>query len=66
MKKPVRTDYTTVRIQTSTRERLTRLVEAIARVGWNAVEADRADAAGIGSVIDQGLALLEEKLKEKA
>ena len=62
--KPARTDYATVRIKTTTHERLGKLVEQIARVGWNAVGSDRADAAGIGSVVDQALVLLEERLKE--
>lgn len=59
------TDYTSVRIQISTRTRLDKLVEALVRSGWNSIGADRADAPGVASVIDQGLAMVEAKLKVK-
>lgn len=59
----VKSDYTSVRIHASTRKRLGRIVEALVRSGWNSIGANRADAPGIGSAIDQGLALIEERLK---
>ena len=57
--------FTTVRIHISTRKRLRKLVDALTRSGWNAIGADRSDAPGVGTVIDQALAQLEEKLEAK-
>ena len=58
-------EFTSVRVHASTRKRLTKLVEQLVRVGWNSIAADRSDAPGIGSVIDQGLTLVEERLRVK-
>lgn len=57
-------EYTTVRITSTTRKRLRKVVEALVRSGWNAVGSDRTDAPGVGTVLDQGLTLLEERLKK--
>lgn len=56
--------FTTVRVHATTRKRLAKLVEALVRGGWNSIGADRADSPGISSVIDEGLALVEEKLEK--
>jgi hypothetical protein len=58
-------EYTTVRISSTTRKRLGKVVEALVRSGWNAVGADRVDAPGVGTVLDQALVLLEERLKKE-
>jgi hypothetical protein len=59
-----RVEFTSVRVHASTRKRLAKLVEQLVRGGWNSIGADRADSPGIGSVIDQGLTLVEERLKK--
>lgn len=55
-------DFQPVRIHTATRKRLDRLIEQLVQVGWNAIGAERKDAPGISSVLDQGLLVLEAKM----
>ena len=53
----------TVRVRTATLDRLRVLVAKVTQKGWSAVGAEREDQILPGSVIDQGLVLLEMKLK---
>lgn len=62
--KPKRTsDSHTVRVRTPTLTRLKALVDEILHRGWSAVGAEREDQILPGSVIDQGLLMLEAKMK---
>jgi hypothetical protein len=57
-----KTDFQPVRIHTATRKRLDRLIEQLVQVGWNAIGAERKDAPGISSVLDEGITALESKM----
>jgi hypothetical protein len=59
----VKTAVSPVRIYPETRERLDRLIERISILGWHSLGSNRDVVPGIASVIDEGLALLEAKVK---
>jgi len=58
-----RVDFQPVRIHTTTRKRLDKLIEQLVQVGWNAIGAERKDAPGISSVLDEGITALETRMR---
>ncbi len=65
MKPKPKIDSHTVRVRTATLDRLRHVVGEIVQRGWSSVGASRDDQPLPGTVIDQGLVMLEAKLKAK-
>ena len=51
-----------IRVPMATFKRFKKAVDAIHQIGWQALGSDRKDRVQLGTVADQALALLEEKI----
>jgi hypothetical protein len=56
--------WVTVKIQSATHRKTKRLVEAISKIGWAALQSDRQDPPNLGTVIDEAIEQFEKKAKD--